>query len=45
MKNGKIGGQKSEPPEPLNIKFGMDDYLGDARIQNNRFSGGLPAHG
>jgi len=39
----KLRCQSSETPEPINIKFGMGDYVGDmtmqAKIQSNRPSG------
>jgi len=35
-----MGYQNSETPEPINVKFGEDDYVGDitlhAKIQGNR---------
>jgi len=29
MDNGKTGRQNSETSEPIHIKFGMGDYVGD----------------
>jgi len=49
MEKAKLGCQNSETPEPINIQFGMGDYIGDitphAKIQNNCPSRGVPAHG
>jgi len=40
--------QNGTTSEPVDIKFGMGDYIGDitprATIQTNRPSGGIPAH-
>jgi len=45
----KLGYQNSETLEPMNIKFGTGDYVGDntshARIQSSRPNEGVPAHG
>jgi len=45
----KLGVQSSETLEPINIKFGKSDYVGDiilhAKVQSNRPSVGVPAHG
>jgi len=40
----KLGHQNSETPEPINIQFGVGDYI-DTKTQINRPSGGVPAHG
>jgi len=42
MENGKIGGVRT-PKQPINIKYGIRDYVGDVsphdKIQSNRPSG------
>jgi len=42
------GDQNSQTPEPIDQKFGVDDYVGDeslhAKIQNNRPIGGVAAY-
>jgi len=42
----QIWGVRTPYPEPINIKFGMDDYVGDiiphANIYSNRQSGRVP---
>jgi len=46
---GKLGCQNSKTPEPINMKFGTGDYIEGitprAKIQSNRPSGDVPAHG
>ena len=41
--------QRQNEKSVLDTKFGVSDYVGDitphAKIQNNRPSGGVPAHG
>jgi len=47
MENGKIGGQSSEAPEPVDIKFDTGDYVSNitphAKNQSHRPTGGVPA--
>ena len=45
--NANLEVSDPQTSEPINIKFGMDDYVGDmsahAKIINNHPSGGVPA--
>jgi len=45
---GKLGYQNSEIPEPINIKFDTNDYVGGviphAKNQSDRRTGGIPAN-
>jgi len=45
---GKLGYQNSEIPEPINIKFDTNDYVGGviphAKNQSDRRTGGTPVN-
>jgi len=46
--NADLGMSEHQTPEPINVKFGVGDYVGDmtphAKIHNSRPSGGVLAY-